>query len=62
MIEMFAHIEKPENSVEDSIKEQRMKICKSCENLTKVQTCTKCGCFMPLKTWFKTFSCPNGKW
>jgi hypothetical protein len=62
MIEMFAHIEKPENSVEDSIKEHRMKICRSCDHFNKIQTCAKCGCFMPLKTWFKIFSCPDGKW
>ena len=62
MIEMFAEPQKPNDSVDDSLREKRMKICKSCENFTKIQSCNKCGCFMPLKTWFKIFNCPIGKW
>ena len=62
MIEMFSHIEKPENSVEDSTKESRMSLCRSCEHFTKMQICNKCACFMPLKTWFKISKCPLEKW
>jgi hypothetical protein len=42
---------------------ERYVICKSCEyfdNLFKL--CKKCGCFMPVKTQFKRFSCPIEKW
>lgn len=41
----------------------RMKICRECEFYKKqFYSCTKCGCFMPIKTRFKIFSCPVGKW
>lgn len=62
MIEMFSDIQKPDNSVDESLRETRMKICRSCENFTKIHSCSMCGCFMPLKTWFTIFNCPIKKW
>ena len=40
---------------------KRMAICESCEFYKGVK-CTKCGCFMHLKTVFAATKCPIGKW
>jgi hypothetical protein len=40
----------------------RIDTCKSCENLTKLNICKLCGCFMPFKVRLKGVSCPAGKW
>lgn len=48
---------------EESIKEQRMKICMDCEHFNKSgSTCNQCGCFLGLKTSWASESCPIGKW
>lgn len=41
----------------------RLEICKTCEffNATQ-QRCSKCGCYMAVKTYLKAESCPVGKW
>jgi len=45
------------------VAESRMSICQSCEHLIKpVNTCSKCGCFMNLKTKLKGVECPIKKW
>jgi hypothetical protein len=49
--------------VNDAVKNHRMLICKSCEFLRPtLQTCQKCGCFMPAKTAFAKAACPVNKW
>jgi len=48
--------------VSDDIAHERMEICKSCKHLTITQQCTKCGCFMELKTKLKNAYCPIYKW
>ena len=41
----------------------RYDICKSCEwFFTPTSTCKKCGCFMAMKTYMPSKSCPIGKW
>jgi|LauGreDrversion4_2_1035121.scaffolds.fasta_scaffold1906745_2 hypothetical protein len=40
---------------------QRMEVCKSCDNL-KLNFCSKCHCYMPIKTRFKISRCPIGLW
>lgn len=41
----------------------RLEICKSCEFFnTESQRCTKCGCYMSVKTYLKAEKCPVGKW
>lgn len=42
----------------------RINICKSCEHLSNIKICKKCGCFMPLKVRLKGIGvkCPIGKW
>lgn len=43
--------------------EDRMAICMQCPHLNKKYVkCTKCGCFMKLKSTLKQASCPIGKW
>lgn len=47
---------------EDEAK-KRLDICKTCEFFNASQTrCTKCGCFMAVKTYLKAERCPVGKW
>ncbi len=49
--------------VDESIFNKRMDICNSCEHLIKAtKQCTKCGCFMVLKTKMPHAICPVGKW
>lgn len=40
----------------------RMKICEDCEHLTTLKFCSKCNCFMPVKTTFPGKKCPLDKW
>ena len=48
---------------DEELKEYRMSICKECPFLSKrANKCTKCGCFMDLKTTLKKAKCPVGKW
>lgn len=45
------------------ISEKRYGICKQCPSLVKLtKQCTKCGCFMKLKTQIEAATCPIGKW
>jgi hypothetical protein len=49
--------------VPDSVRSQRIEICQSCNFLFKpTKNCTKCGCFMEVKTWLPSASCPINKW
>jgi hypothetical protein len=40
----------------------RIKLCKGCKFLTPSFRCTKCGCFMKVKTQVTHAKCPMGKW
>jgi hypothetical protein len=43
--------------------EERLAICNQCPAFNKrLMKCTKCGCFMKLKTTLHGASCPIGKW
>jgi len=43
--------------------ESRLKICNECPAFRKtLMKCTKCGCFMKLKSTLKQAECPIGKW
>lgn len=49
--------------VSDEVQKTRFDICKSCEFLTPITNqCTKCGCFMHLKTTLPKAECPIHKW
>jgi hypothetical protein len=41
---------------------KRYAICLDCEEISKIRTCNKCGCFMPLKVRLSGVECPIGKW
>lgn len=58
------HLLDPERLLQDqSIAEQRMEICRSCPELIQATNqCSKCGCFMLLKTKLANAECPLGKW
>ena len=41
----------------------RLSICNTCPAFNKrLKKCTKCGCFMTLKSTLRRASCPIGKW
>jgi hypothetical protein len=41
----------------------RLETCKSCEFFdTSQERCTKCGCYLRVKTAFSYETCPVGKW
>jgi len=43
--------------------EARLEICRGCKYLNqKLMKCTKCGCFMKLKSTLRQAKCPVGKW
>lgn len=43
--------------------ESRLKICNGCAAFRKhTQRCSKCGCFMKLKSTLRQAKCPIGKW
>jgi hypothetical protein len=49
--------------VDESVAKNRMDTCLGCPELIKVtKQCTKCGCFMHLKTKLENAVCPIGKW
>jgi hypothetical protein len=42
---------------------RRLEICSRCEFFrASDQRCSKCGCFMALKTYLKAEKCPTDKW
>jgi len=41
---------------------KRMELCRSCDNLTMLNLCSLCGCFMPIKTRIRKAACPASKW
>jgi uncharacterized paraquat-inducible protein A len=45
------------------LKESRLAICRKCEFFKpRTERCSKCGCFMKLKTELEYARCPIGKW
>ena len=43
--------------------DKRKAICDQCPFLNKNQDrCTKCGCYMAVKTYLRASNCPIGKW
>lgn len=49
--------------VSAEVKEQRMEICRGCDQYDPEQIrCINCGCMLEYKTGFALDSCPLGKW
>jgi hypothetical protein len=50
-------------NVSEPEKQKRLDICNACEFFIKEsQRCSKCGCYMAVKTYLKAEKCPVGKW
>jgi len=56
LLHMDRHVKSPQVAVD------RLSICSSCEFYKITTQCSKCGCFMPLKTKLAEAQCPVGKW
>ena len=49
--------------VDDEEKERRLSICRTCPQFrARTQRCSRCGCFMNLKTLLHEANCPDGLW
>lgn len=48
--------------VPSELQSVRMAICKECPELTMINRCRSCGCFMTLKTTLTGAACPLNKW
>lgn len=47
----------------EEMSEKRTDICKQCvERDSVMDTCDKCGCFLPAKTFSPSSECPIGNW
>ena len=57
---MYAYIENlnPDNKTEFSLYEERLKICKTCEDLINGM-CKQCGCFVEMRAAIKNNYCPS---
>lgn len=50
-------------TVSQQVRKDRIAICQSCVFfLKKVDTCKRCGCYIPAKAMFAATECPEGKW
>ena len=48
--------------VSEEVQQYRYKICEGCENFTTLKFCSKCNCFMPVKTKLPYKKCPIDLW
>lgn len=48
--------------IDKETRKKRIKVCESCDQFTKCKFCKSCGCYMPLKTYLKSATCPKNKW
>jgi hypothetical protein len=57
------HLLDPDRKINNKdIIDKRMQSCLGCEFFLQTKQCSKCGCFMPLKTLLSNAECPIGKW
>jgi hypothetical protein len=60
-VKIVASGDSPNVSGEEAAR--RRSICNGCDFFNQAQQrCTRCGCFMAIKTYLKAASCPIGKW
>lgn len=60
-IEKYKDAIKKDDRVSENEYEQRLQICKECDNLNE-GTCNACGCYVELRALGKISSCPYNKW
>jgi recombinational DNA repair protein RecR len=46
----------------ESVRAERLAICRSCEELRASEFCKMCNCYMPAKVFIAGVSCPAKKW
>ena len=52
-----------ENAIDDATRTARIAACEQCAFfIVNDRRCQKCGCWMEIKTRFRTAICPEGKW
>lgn len=51
-----------DEKVDKTLREHRIEICKTCNRLSVLKFCKECHCFMPLKTYINSATCPLEKW
>ena len=62
-VEFFDLFDPKQPRSDKELIEERLVICNTCPFFNKrLMKCTKCGCFMKLKTTLRKASCPIGKW
>lgn len=49
-------------AAEFAIREERLAICRSCDQLRSSEFCRLCNCYMPAKVWIAGAACPDKKW
>jgi hypothetical protein len=58
-----AAIVKSEPPVDPAESQRRFGVCQQCDCFTPdTARCSQCGCYMRVKTTFRTAVCPQGKW
>lgn len=62
-VTFFSLLNPKEPRSDSELAESRLAICRTCDffNL-RLEKCTKCGCFMKLKTTLERAKCPIGHW
>jgi hypothetical protein len=54
---------KKQDPISNEEKQKRFETCQTCQFfIESSQKCMKCGCFMPIKTSWRSQHCPIGKW
>ena len=48
--------------LETDKQKDRLKKCIECPNITKIKTCSLCGCYVPAKVKSDAEKCPINKW
>lgn len=61
MIEQYKAAIKSQDRVKESVYEERLKICKSCDRLN-AGTCLACGCYVELRALSPVSKCPHKLW
>lgn len=62
-IDELKAIFKNKEPVSAELKQERMDICRSCEMFDPTfKRCKHCGCFLDMKTAWRSQKCPIGKW
>lgn len=59
---LYKHVKSGFKLVTEKEKERRLSICNECTFKNVDNECSICGCYLPMKTAWKTEHCPEKKW